>query len=257
MPVNEYKEAKCIFKFFKIYTDLEKEKIKLYESETNEAMYLLCFLRPIFRVLTRSQPWTKFLWSECTLKCKKDEENELLLESDGKATSATKVDGIIVDEVYDVEVALIEVSGPNWKVDTSHFFEDRKKLAKNLKCVYKSIISLKTGVSLVSRKNLKVYGFHFYLNKLHIYSLSRPTSGPFVFQIEHSMKIPVSKYITHCLSGLISELWIIRGLLQEQHEQIKFFLADDEPSPEISPCCSEDDVYISPRKKMKTKCNND
>lgn len=104
----------------------------------------------------------KFLWFECTLKCKKDEENKLLLDSDGKATSATKIDGIIIDEVYGVEVALAEVSGPNWKVDTHHFFEDRKKLAKNLKCMYKSLISLKTGVSLVSRKNLKVYGFHFY-----------------------------------------------------------------------------------------------
>ncbi|GAA5798548.1 hypothetical protein HPULCUR_003953 [Helicostylum pulchrum] len=195
MPINEYKEAKCIFKFFKIFADLEKEKIKLYQSEANEATYLLCFLRPIFRILTGFQPWMKFLWFECTLKCKKDEENKLLLDSDGKATSATKIDGIIIDEVYGVEVALAEVSGPNWKVDTHHFFEDRKKLAKNLKCMYKSLISLKTGVSL--------------------------------------------------------------DLLQEQHEQIGLFLADDKPSPESSPCCSEDDEYISPRKKMKTKCNSD
>lgn len=110
----------------------------------------------------KSNPWVKFIWFESTLKCKKDEENKILLESDGKATSVTKIDGIIMDEVYNLEVALIEVSGPNWKVDTNHFYEDRKKMAKNLKCMYKNLVNLKTGVSLVSRKELKVYGFHFY-----------------------------------------------------------------------------------------------
>lgn len=110
----------------------------------------------------KSNPWVKFIWFESTLKCKKDEENKILLESDGKATSVTKIDGIIIDEVYNLEVALIEVSGPCWKVDTNHFYEDRKKMAKNLKCMYKNLVNLKTDVSLVSRKELKVYGFHFY-----------------------------------------------------------------------------------------------
>jgi hypothetical protein len=118
----------------------------------------------------KSNPWIKFVWFEGTLKCKKEEENGILLESDGKATSVTKIDGIVMDEAYDLEVALIEVSGPNWKVDTNHFFADRKKLAKNLKCVYKTIVGLKTDASLVSRKELKVYGFHFYRKSIITYN---------------------------------------------------------------------------------------
>lgn len=44
-----------------------------------------------------SQPRTKFLWFGCTLKRQKDEENVLLLDSDGKATSVTKIAGIILE----------------------------------------------------------------------------------------------------------------------------------------------------------------
>ncbi|CAO3609692.1 unnamed protein product [Mucor fragilis] len=36
-------------------------------------------------------------------------------------------DKYIIDEEYDVEVVIIEVSVPNRKVDTNHFFEDKKK----------------------------------------------------------------------------------------------------------------------------------
>lgn len=67
-----------------------------------------------------------------------------------------KIVGILIDKVYDIEVAIIEVSGPNWKVDTNHFFKVRKKIAKNLKYMYKALAKSKTGVNLVSRKEIKL-----------------------------------------------------------------------------------------------------
>jgi len=96
------------------------------------------------------------------LKFKKQEENEFLLDYDGKATTASKIDGIILDELNGVEIGLIEAYGPSYKVNRSHFYEDRKKIAKNLKCTYKTVVNLKTDVSPLSRKDIKVYGFHFY-----------------------------------------------------------------------------------------------
>lgn len=143
--------------------ELAKEKIYLNTNGTNEATYVHALIRPTFvRLFAKDTDWIKFVWSESTLKCKKDEENELLLDYDGKATTASKIDGIILDELNDVEIGLIEVSGPNCKVNTSHFYEDRKKIAKNLQCMYRTIVNLKTNVSLLSRKDIKVYGFHFY-----------------------------------------------------------------------------------------------
>ncbi|OBZ85114.1 hypothetical protein A0J61_06836 [Choanephora cucurbitarum] len=162
VTVEEYDDAKTITKFVKIFGKLEGEKIRLYETSTNEVTYLFCFLRPIFLLMTEKERWLKFNWSEVTLQCKKNDENDILILSEGKATSPTKIDGILIDEESNVEVGLIEVSGPNWKVNTTHFFEDKKKIAKNLKQMYQSLISLKAEVSLTSRKCLKLYGFHCY-----------------------------------------------------------------------------------------------
>lgn len=50
-----------------------------------------------------------------------------ILLSKCKSTTPTKIDGVIVNEEFGLEVAIIEVSGPNWKVDTAHFLEDKKK----------------------------------------------------------------------------------------------------------------------------------
>ena len=103
-----------------------------------------------------------FIRCEASLNCKKRQENEILLLSDAKSATSTKIDGIIVDEDFDLEVAIIEVSGPNWKVNTTHFFWRQKKLAKNMKSMYEAIVDVKGNPCLVSKKGLKVYGFQIY-----------------------------------------------------------------------------------------------
>lgn len=61
-----------------------------------------------------------------------------------------------------MEVAIIEISGPNNKVGTAYFLEDKKKTTKNLKHMYKAILSMHDKPSLESKLSLKVYGFHIY-----------------------------------------------------------------------------------------------
>jgi hypothetical protein len=64
--------------------------------------------------------------------------------------SIAKIDGII------------EVSGPNWKVDTTHFIDDRVKIAKNLKIMHRYIMDLRDDPYIVFRRSFKVYGLHIY-----------------------------------------------------------------------------------------------
>lgn len=99
--------------------------------------------------------------AEASLRCKKEHENGILLE-EGTCTTPTKIDCIILNKDFDLEVAIIEVSGPNKKVNTTHFLEDRKKTAKNLKYMYNAIMSLKEKPSIEFKMPIKVYGFHVY-----------------------------------------------------------------------------------------------
>ncbi|KAI8641472.1 hypothetical protein BD408DRAFT_208682 [Parasitella parasitica] len=245
---------KAIVKTCKVYVKLEKEKIRLYESGTNEATYLMCYLRPVLLEVLKPCSFLKFLWCEASLNCKKRQENEVLLFSDGKSTTTTKIDGIIVDEEFDLEVAIIEVSGPNWKVNTTHFFEDKKKLAKNMKSMYETIIDVKDNPCIVSKKEVKVYGFHVYLNILYVYSLWQPRDGSYIFNLEFKLKLCHRKVIIHSLPALLSHLWLVRDLLRKQHDQLFNYIYENEPSPESSYCGSDAErPNVSPKKKQKTK----
>lgn len=52
---------------------------------------------------------------------------------EGASSNSTKINGIIIDETFEIDVGLTEISGANWKVNTTHFIEDKVKIAKNLK----------------------------------------------------------------------------------------------------------------------------
>jgi hypothetical protein len=105
---------------------------------------------------------------ENILQCKKELENGVLAQK-GECANGSKIDGIIINNEYSLEVEIIEASGPNHKVDTTHFVEDRIKIAKNLKSMYKYIMKLRDDPYIVIRKTFKVYGLHIYC-KLIMYS---------------------------------------------------------------------------------------
>ncbi|CAO3630680.1 unnamed protein product [Mucor fragilis] len=76
-PPTEYNALKCIYHLYKVYTNIEEEKIHLYAANANKATYLHSLVCPTFFCLFHMDaPWIKFVWSESALKCKKDEENE-------------------------------------------------------------------------------------------------------------------------------------------------------------------------------------
>jgi hypothetical protein len=98
---------------------------------------------------------------ESSLLCKKELENGVLAPQ-GESALTAKIDGILIDKEFEVEVGIIEVSGPSRKVDTTHFIEDRIKIAKNLKTMYKYIMALRDDPYIVIRRSFKMYGLHFY-----------------------------------------------------------------------------------------------
>ncbi|KAL9540507.1 hypothetical protein MBANPS3_009639 [Mucor bainieri] len=245
-----------VLKICKVYVKLHDEEICLYNTDVNETTYLMCYIRPLFIHLLRSLYLHQFQWAEAALRCKKTHENKIL-KDDGACTTPTRIDGIITDKDFNLEVAVIEISGPNNKVDTTHFLEDKKKTAKNLKYMYEAIMSLKSKPSLESKMSLKVYGFHVYMNTLHVYSLKQPTlKGPYIFQQELAIELVNSKVVVPLLPTLISQLWLIRDVLEQQHQQLTNFIYDDDLTPATSTSASDqEEPYISPRKKQKAKHN--
>ncbi|KAL9536608.1 hypothetical protein MBANPS3_012517 [Mucor bainieri] len=231
--------------------NLEKEKIRLYTTEVNEATYLMCLIRPIYVELAKHIPSIRFVWCESAFACKKAEENALLIEKDEKAANSTKIDGIIINEDFNLEIGLIEISGPNNKASSTHFYEDRKKLAKNLKSIYKAIMRSKDSVAVVNKRDFKVYGFHIYLNKLHIYSLSQSAMGHYVFDSVTAFTIPKSKVVTYALPSFIANLWIVRGILDDLNKSLVSLLTENKPSSQPG-SESDHDHYVSPTKKQKT-----
>jgi hypothetical protein len=69
---------------------------------------------------------------------------------------------IFSHKIYEQEIAILEVSGPNNRINNSHFLEDRNKTAKNLKHILKTVIDSIPPCSAAVIKRLKVYGFHLY-----------------------------------------------------------------------------------------------
>ncbi|KAF1803337.1 hypothetical protein FB192DRAFT_1251569, partial [Mucor lusitanicus] len=56
----------------------------------------------------------------------------------------------------------------------THFLEDRNKTAKNLKAMFKHIVSKLEVPSIISVRKLKLRGIQFYNGQAYIYTLSRP-----------------------------------------------------------------------------------
>jgi hypothetical protein len=69
---------------------------------------------------------------------------------------------------------IVEISGPPNKINKTHFLEDRNKMAKNLKAMFKHIVSKMKVPNITQTQKLELFGLHIYNNKLIVYSLSKP-----------------------------------------------------------------------------------
>ncbi|KAI9253731.1 hypothetical protein EDC94DRAFT_662621 [Helicostylum pulchrum] len=75
---------------------------------------------------------------ETKLDASKEEEN-LAKNDDEKRSAGSSIDCIIRAGNLNLDLLLVEVSGPMWKEDYIHFLKDRLEIAKNLRKISKSM----------------------------------------------------------------------------------------------------------------------
>ncbi|KAL9551421.1 hypothetical protein MBANPS3_004265 [Mucor bainieri] len=92
-----------------------------------------------------------------------------------------KIDMIAVDKKYNLEFLIVEVSGPPNKTNQTHRIKDRYKICKNLKAMFKRVVSCMEVPSVTLIRKLKLFGIQFYENEVYIYSLSKPCDHSYVF----------------------------------------------------------------------------
>ncbi|KAI7859109.1 hypothetical protein BDC45DRAFT_531022 [Circinella umbellata] len=162
----------------------------------------------------------------------KDYENSALTEDDTRLPGSN-IDGIIENTTVDGHIGLVEVSGsPNNHTDNfSHYKGDRIKLAKNLKSLFKVVISM----------------------KVYIYSLSMPMWDVFVFKLETKFYIPVRPTLfPSTIPTFISKLFELGELLNHfTNEQRNFLSTNDYSSSSSSD--SDKSVFSNPKISPKKR----
>ncbi|KAI7851613.1 hypothetical protein BDC45DRAFT_445268 [Circinella umbellata] len=114
-----------------------------------------------------------------------------VLDDGERRSSSTNVDGKITLSATGLELCIIEVSGPPEVKDYTHFINDRRKLAVNMKKAFRFIIYKNKFGTKQMLKRMTIYGLQFYEHKLYIYSLKMPQWGLYVFQQEKELHMPV------------------------------------------------------------------
>lgn len=104
-----------------------------------------------------------YKWGESKLSESKDEDNMTKNDDEPRAVGSS-IDDIITLKKPEIDIFLIEVSGPMWKENYSHFRNDRMKIAKNLKKMMKNILRKKLVMN--EAKDLKLYGMQIYRNRI-------------------------------------------------------------------------------------------
>ncbi|KAI7869876.1 hypothetical protein BDF14DRAFT_1879622 [Spinellus fusiger] len=136
----------------------------------NENSYLYFVLSPIFKNLLCNHPRVSLLFGEVNLKAKAIEVNRYLYE-DQRRLAGPKIDIIVKDTKYNIEIMIIEVSGAPNKISQTHFLEDRNKICKNLKAMFEYIVSKMEVPSVTLVKKLRLFGLQFYNDEVYVYSL--------------------------------------------------------------------------------------
>lgn len=148
---------------------------------------------------------------EASLKASK-EMNDQRLDDAGRRSNGSNVDGIITHVDTGMELCIVEVSGPPAKNDHTHYIQDRKKIAINLRKMYKKILAKYATSNPSKLKDLVLLGVHMYSkyscnvgrwhkmanspipfsaeNRLYIYGLTMPALGIFSFSTIHYITIP-------------------------------------------------------------------
>jgi hypothetical protein len=188
MTANDSAMKLWIIKVIKLYY------LTLKTSDfINEGSYLYFVLAPTLKNLI-NQPRNILVFGEANLKAKAIEVNRYQ-DDDERSSAGPKIDIIIKDKKYDIEVMIVEFSGPPSKTNKTHFLEDRHKIAKNLKAIHKRIVSNMEVPNVMLSRKLKLHGLQVYNNNLIMYSLSKPCKYGYVFTQDFQFSIPSSSSI--------------------------------------------------------------
>ncbi|KAG0168235.1 hypothetical protein DFQ28_005203 [Apophysomyces sp. BC1034] len=147
MSGHDRKNRKTVVKTVKLFVQVTNngERHSWLKEEMTEAEYTARFITPLID-LTLKPCSTKVIFKpgEQKLLFVKDYENSALTEGDTRLPGPN-IDGIIKNMNLGVPFSLVEVSGtPNSPTDSyNHYKGDRDKLAKNLKYLFKVVISMK------------------------------------------------------------------------------------------------------------------
>lgn len=170
---------------------LQRHRVKDDLADENEYTFIIKYFSKILTTACdlKKDNW-KFKWGESKLAASKEEEN-LAKNDDKNRAVGSSIDAIIASKEFNLEFFLLEVSGPMQKEDYNHFLKDRLKIAKSLKCIFKSILRQKLVVS--DATNIKLYGVQLYRNNIYVYTLLMPIMNIFCFVEALSFKIPTNQ----------------------------------------------------------------
>lgn len=157
-------------------------------ADENEYAFIIKYFSKILTTTfdLRKDAW-KIKWGESKLEASKEEENLAKNDDENRAVGSS-IDAIIASKEFNLQFFVLEVSGPMHKENYNHFIQDRLKIAKNLKYIFKSILRQKLVVS--DAANIKLYGVHLYRNTVYVYTLSMPMINMYCFAKVYSFKIP-------------------------------------------------------------------
>ncbi|EPB90936.1 hypothetical protein HMPREF1544_02190 [Mucor circinelloides 1006PhL] len=217
----------------------------------NEDSYLYFVLSPMFKNLLLNNPRNCLIFGETNLKAKAIEVNRYL-DDDERRFSGPKIDLIIKDKKYNLEIMTVEVSGPPQKVNQTHFLEDRNKTAKNLKAMFKQIVSRMEVPSVTLIRKLKLYGLQFYQNEVFIYSLSKPCDYSNVFVKDSQFSVLGESSISkQSMPTFFKNFPAISHLIEATHVGLDEIFSIDENQEVLEESSEDPSPHVSPRKKNK------
>ncbi|KAL7330105.1 hypothetical protein PS15p_205092 [Mucor circinelloides] len=163
--------------------------IKLTSTTQNEYSFSIGYLSRIISIIFDIQPdlWN-YKWGETKLGASKEEKNRAKNDDD-KRSVGSSIEGIIYSPKLNLDLLLLEVSGPMHKEYYTHFLKNYLKIAKNLKNILKN--QFRKSFVLTEARNVNVFGLHTYRNTFRLYCMSMPLLNFYYFSEVIKFDIPV------------------------------------------------------------------
>lgn len=232
LPLDR-KRMKATIKLIKLFVSITEngQQRNWLKNFNTEPEFMIRFVTPMMDLmLKQSKTGLIFKPGEQKLQLVKDYENSALSEDDTRLPGPN-IDGIIKNASVDVPIALLEVSGsPDSPGENySHFKGDRNKLAKNLKYLFKVIISMKGAPSFDTACKIKLFGVHIYHDQLYLYSLSMPMWDIFIFKLDYKFSIPIRPTLfSFTLPSFFCKLTQVGEILESYSERVETFLSTND-----------------------------